>query len=245
MTSVRAVLFDFGHTLVDFARTEEALRDAYGVVRDRLAGWVEDRAPPEVDELVERIAGAVDEMVGRSYAERRLEELDQISLFAEAFAAIGYELPSELLHEVAEIDHDSFSHSLVAPESTLSTLRALKDSGLRLGLVSNVSLFPHRMRGDLESLGLAALLDGAVFSSEVGVRKPDPRIFVQALRQIGGEATSAVFVGDRLNDDVVGAQAVGMRTILTREFRQEDPGDVEPDAVVERLADVPDVVAGW
>ena len=245
MTSVRAVLFDFGHTLVDFARTEVALRDAYGVVRDRLAGWVEDRAPPEVDELVERIAGAVDAMVGRSYAERRLEELDQISLFAEAFAAIGYELPPELLHEVAEIDHDSFSHSLVAPESTLSTLRALKDSGLRLGLVSNVSLFPHRMRGDLESLGLAELLDGAVFSSEVGVRKPDPRIFVQALRLIGGDATSAVFVGDRLNDDVVGAQAVGMRTILTREFRQEDPGEIEPDAVVERLAEVPDVIDGW
>ncbi|MEX2555120.1 MAG: HAD family hydrolase [Actinomycetota bacterium] len=245
MTTVRAVLFDFGHTLVDFARTEEALRDAYGVVRDRLAGWVEDRAPPDVDELVERIAGAVDAMVGRSYAERRLEELDQISLFAEAFAAIGYELPPELLLEVAEIDHDSFSHSLVAPESTLSTLGTLKDMGLRLGLVSNVSLFPHRMRGDLESLGLAQLLHGAVFSSEVGVRKPDPRIFVQALRQIGGEAASAVFVGDRLNDDVVGAQAVGMRTILTREFRQEDPGDIEPDAVVERLAEVPDVIAGW
>jgi putative hydrolase of the HAD superfamily len=245
VTTVRAVLFDFGHTLVDFARTEEALRDAYGVIRDRLAGWVEDRAPPDVDELVERIAGAVDAMVGRSYAERRLEELDQISLFAEAFAALGYELPNELLQEVAEIDHDSFSRSLVAPESTLATLRALKDTGLRLGLVSNVSLFPHRMHGDLESLGLAQFLDGAVFSSEVGVRKPDPRIFVQALRQIGGEATSAVFVGDRLNDDVVGAQAVGMRTILTREYRQEDPGEVEPDAVVEWLADVPGVIAGW
>jgi FMN phosphatase YigB (HAD superfamily) len=48
-----------------------------------------------------------------------------------------------------------------------------------------------------------------------------------------------------LNDDVVGAQALGMRTILTREFRAEDPGDVVPDAVVERLSDVPAVVAGW
>ena len=245
MTSVRTVLFDFGHTLVDFARTEEALRGAYEIVRDRLAGWVEDRAPPEVDELVERIAGAVDEMVGRSYAQRRLEELDQVALFAEAFAAIGYELPSELLQEVVEIDHDSFSHSLTAPASTIATLAELREMGLRLGVVSNVSLFPHRMRGDLENLGLAELLDGAVFSSELGVRKPDPRIFVHALREVGGEAPTAVFVGDRLNDDIVGARAVGMRTILTREFRAEDPGDVRPDAVVERLADVPGVIAGW
>ena len=245
MSSIRTVLFDFGHTLVDFARTEEALRDAYGVIRDRLAGWVEDRAPPEVDELVERIAGAVDEMVGRSYAERRLEELDQVSLFADAFAALGYELPDELLREVAELDHDSFSNSLTTPGSTVRALRSLKDAGMRLGLVSNLSLFPHKIRADLESLGLAELLDGAVFSSEIGVRKPDPRIFVHALRAVGGDAATTVFVGDRLNDDIVGARALGMRTILTREFRSEEPGDVVPDAVVETLVEVPDVVAGW
>jgi putative hydrolase of the HAD superfamily len=245
VSGVRTVLFDFGHTLVDFTRTEDALREAYTQIRDRLAGWVEDRAPPEVDELVERIAGAVDEMVGRSYAERRLEELDQISLFAEAFAALGYELPQDVLREVAELDHDSFSRSLKTPDSTLTALNALKDMGLRLGLVSNLSLFPHLMRADLESLGLAGLLDGAVFSSEIGVRKPDPRIFVHALRAVDGDAVTAVFVGDRVNVDIVGARAVGMRTILTREFRQEEPGEIAPDAVVDSLLEVPDVIAGW
>lgn len=245
MSAVRGVLFDFGHTLVDFARTEDALRDAYTIVRDRLAGWVTDRAPPEVDELVERIAGAVDDMVGRSYAERRLEELDQVGLFEEAFAAIGYALPRELLREVAEIDHDSFSCSLTAPPETISTLERLREMGLRLGLVSNVSLLPHMLRGDIEKLGLARFLDSMVFSSELGVRKPDPRIFAQALRGIDGEPAHTVFVGDRLNDDIVGAQAVGMRTILTRQFRREEPGDVLPDAVVERLAEVPGVIGSW
>ena len=243
--TVRAVLFDFGHTLVDFARTEDALRAAYGVVRERLTEWVEDRAPPEVDELVERIAGAVDDMVGRSYMERRLEELDQVALFEQAFAAIGYELPSDLLYEVAEIDHDSFSQSLSAPASTLETLGALRDRGLRLGLISNLSLLPHKIRGDLEDLGIASYLDAAAFSSEVGVRKPDARIFLHALKMLGEDPAYAVFVGDRLNDDIVGAQAVGMRAILTREFRQEDPAAVQPDAVVETLTEIPDVIATW
>ena len=243
--TVRAVLFDFGHTLVDFARTEEALRVAYGVVRERLTEWVEDRAPPEVDELVERIAGAVDDMVGRSYVERRMEELDQVALFQEAFAAIGYELPAELLMEVVEIDHDSFSQSLTAPDSTLETLATLKKRELRLGLISNLSLLPHKVRNDLEALGIAPFLDAATFSSEVGYRKPDARIFRHALGLIGEDPEHTVFVGDRLNDDVVGAQAVGMRTILTREFRREDPGDVRPDAVVERLEEIPGVIAEW
>jgi putative hydrolase of the HAD superfamily len=245
VSAVRAVLFDFGHTLVDFARTEEALRVAYGVVRERLTEWVEDRAPPEVDELVERIAGAVDDMVGRSYMERRMEELDQVALFEQAFAAIGYELPRDLLYEVAEIDHDSFSQSLTAPPSTIETLRRLRDRGLRLGLISNLSLLPHKVRDDLAQLGLAPFLAAAAFSSEVGVRKPDARIFLHALKELGEDPAHAVFVGDRVNDDIVGAQAVGMRTILTREFRQEDAGDVKPDAVVDRLSEVPDVIAGW
>ena len=243
--TVRAVLFDFGHTLVDFARTEEALRVAYGVVRERLTEWVEDRAPPEVDELVERIAGAVDEMVGASYLERRMEELDQVALFEQAFAAIGYELPRDLLIQVAEIDHDSFSQSLAAPPSTLETLARLREMGLRLGLISNLSLFPHKVREDLERLEIAPHLDATAFSSEVGVRKPDARIFLHTLRLLGEDPAHTVFVGDRLNDDVVGAQAVGMRTILTREFRQEEPGDVEPDAVVDSLTEVPGVIAGW
>jgi putative hydrolase of the HAD superfamily len=245
MTAVRAVLFDFGHTLVDFARTEDALREAYTVVRDRLTGWVEDRAPPEVDELVERIAGAVDDMVGRSYIERRLEELDQVALFEEAFAAIGYELPRELLHEVAEIDHDSFSRSLVAPPETIATLERLRGMGIRLGLISNVSLLPGKIRADVDALGIGRLMDAAAFSSEVGVRKPDARIFTHTLRALDVDPAHAVFVGDRVNDDVVGARGVGMRTILTRQFRQEDPGDVRPDATVERLEEVPGVIAGW
>jgi HAD superfamily hydrolase (TIGR01509 family) len=243
--TVRAILFDFGHTLVDFARTEDALRAAYGMVRERLTEWVEDRAPPEVDELVERIAGAVDDMVGRSYMERRLEELDQVALFEQAFAAIGYRLPPDLLYEVAEIDHDSFSHSLTAPASTLETLASLRERGFRLGLISNLSLLPHKVREDLDRLGIARYLDSASFSSEVGVRKPDARIFLRTLTALGEDPAHAVFVGDRLNDDIVGAQAVGMRTILTREFRQEEPGDVKPDAIVEKLAEIPDLIAGW
>lgn len=242
---IRAVLFDFGHTLMDFARTEEALRDAYVEVRTRLAQWVVDRAPPDVDELVERIANAVDALVVRSYEERRLEELDHIGLFEQAFEAIGYRLPRELVREVAELDHDALSAALTTSEEAISTLERLRAMGYRIGLVSNASLLPHKLRGDLERLGLARLLDAVAFSSEVGVRKPDPRIFLTVLRALEVPAGRTAFVGDRLLDDIAGAQALGMRTILTQEYRKEEPGDIVPDAVVSTIADVPDVVASW
>ncbi len=242
---LRAVLFDLGHTLMDFAPTEDALRDAYRVVRDRLTGWVEDRAPPEVDELVERIARAIDAMVGQSYAERRLEELDQIQMFDTAFRALGYRLPRELLSEVAEIDHDAVSASWHVGRETLAALARLRVMGLRLGLVSNFSLLPHRLHGDLDRLGIRAHLSAVAFSCEVGVRKPDAGIFLHALDALGVSPAEATFVGDRLADDIAGAQALGMRTILTTEFRAEEPSTIVPDAVVARLADVPAVVGAW
>jgi putative hydrolase of the HAD superfamily len=236
---IQAILFDFGHTIVDFAATEDARLEAYTKIRDRLAGWVEEQAPPEVDELVERIAGAVDRMVEQSYLDRRLEELDQITMFREAFAGLGYHLPAALLREVVELDHDALASSLKIEDDTLATLDRLRADGYRLGLVSNVSLLPDKMHDDVRRLGIATFMDAITFSSELGVRKPDPRIFLETLRRMDRTAARSVFVGDRLLDDVAGAQALGMRTILTRQFRQEEPGDIQPDAIVARFSEIP------
>jgi putative hydrolase of the HAD superfamily len=111
-----------------------------------------------------------------------------------------------------------------------------------MGLVSNVTLLPHKMHDDVRRLGLGEYMEAITFSSELGVRKPDPRIFLETLRRMGVTAARSAFVGDRLLDDVAGAQALGMRTILTRQFRQEDPGDIQPDAVVERFVEIPDAL---
>jgi putative hydrolase of the HAD superfamily len=244
--TVTAVLFDFGHTLMDFGRTEEALRGAYAVIRDRLATWVEDRAPPEIDELVERIADEVDRMVERSYQERRLEELDIIALFDDAFAGLGYKLPQDLLQQVAELDHDALVQSVRIEPETIETLEKLKANGTRLGLVSNVSQLPHLLHRDLQNFGIAPLMDGVAFSSELGIRKPRPQIFLNVLEQVGAKPGESVFVGDRLVDDIAGAHAVGMRAVLTRQYRQEEPADgIAPDAVIDRITELLTVIAAW
>jgi putative hydrolase of the HAD superfamily len=79
-------------------------------------------------------------------------------------------------------------------------------------------------------MGLAERLDFAVFSSEVGVRKPDPRIFERALEALGVAAENALFVGDRLYEDVRGAGELGMTTVQALWFRaDEHPEGGEPD----------------
>lgn len=241
---VEAILFDFGHTLVDFQRTEEALHAAYEQIRGRIEA-VAYMEVPELLDLVERVAGGVDRLVEQSYLDRRLEEVDQGQLLRESLATIGFELPDDVMDHIVHLDHSAYSNSLVATPDVLTTLGELRQRSYRLGLVSNLTLRPNLVREDLERLGIAQHLEAAVFSSEVGFRKPDPRIFREALERLKAEPSVTVFVGDRLFDDINGARAVGMRAVQTRQFRQEADEEIVPDAVIDHLRELPAALERW
>ena len=236
---IEAVLFDYGHTLVDFRRTEEALLEAYTSIRNRIEAALQIEAP-EVGHLIDRVANEVDRRVAASYDERRMEELDLVSVFDDILlATLGLTVPPDVVRHIVTLDHSAYSRTITVSADTLEVLGELKRRGLRLGVVSNVSLLPELMREDLAKLQILPLLDGSAFSSELGTRKPDARIFRAVLDQVAVPPDRAVFVGDRVNDDIGGAHGVGMRGVLTREFRHEDPGEVQPEAVIERLAELP------
>ena len=83
-------------------------------------------------------------------------------------------------------------------------------------------------------------MDAIVTSSQVGVRKPHPDIFRRILGELGVAPEEAVFVGDKLREDVYGPKDAGMRAVLTRQFRTEDvdPAKGEPDAVIDSLVEL-------
>jgi putative hydrolase of the HAD superfamily len=86
------------------------------------------------------------------------------------------------------------------------------------------------VRRELEELEVGARVDVVVLSGEVGARKPEPAIFERALSELGVDAANALFVGDRLVDDIQGAAAVGMRTAQAVWFNADGATtDAEPD----------------
>jgi len=97
-----------------------------------------------------------------------------------------------------------------------ATLSRLKAAGLSICIVSN-SCFPGKVhRAELARFGLFKYIDGYVFSSEIGVRKPHREIFRKALKKIGLEADEVVFAGDRQLEDVLGPQMSGISAVLVR-----------------------------
>jgi len=127
-----------------------------------------------------------------------------------------------------------------------SVLETLKIN-YKLGIVSN---FPHRnaLLATLKRLGLSHFFDAIVVSAELGVRKPHPRLFIEALKKLNAKASEAVFVGDTLKTDIFGAQNVGMKTILVenpelKKNRYTVPGDLDyvtakPDCTIADLREL-------
>ena len=90
-------------------------------------------------------------------------------------------------------------------------LHALKRRGLRLAVVSNW----HRGLGSFcHEMNLSNLLDAVISSSDIGIEKPDPRIFHEAVRRLRAKPDHIVHVGDEPDEDFSGAVAAGLRAIL-------------------------------
>lgn len=94
-------------------------------------------------------------------------------------------------------------------------LTDLRDKGIHTGLISN---WDSSCRRVLKESGLDSLLETIIISSEVGVEKPDSRIFDTALSISGFEPGQSLFVGDNYYDDVIGAKKSGIRCLLLAPF---------------------------
>jgi putative hydrolase of the HAD superfamily len=91
------------------------------------------------------------------------------------------------------------------------TLRAARAQGVHVGVISN---WDERVRPLLQEIGLAQWFDSLTISCEVGVEKPEARIFQAALHAAKVGAGEALHIGDSYDEDVRGAEAVGMRAVL-------------------------------
>jgi putative hydrolase of the HAD superfamily len=240
---IRAVVFDLGGTLLDFnpqhipwpewerAGLESAhaflSAQGYDLPTDTFATQFVNGLP----ELWER-------------ATRGQGNLRLGNRLREAYAACGVKLRPE--HVRAAIDHyiRPLDARVSIYDDTRDTLKALRERGLAIGLISNTMWPGHYHRRELERYGLISLFDHTAFSADVGIWKPQPGIYRLSLRALGVPPREAVFVGDMPEHDVVGAQRVGMYGVYKRKARPM-PSDVRPDAVITHLAELPPLIERW
>jgi putative hydrolase of the HAD superfamily len=117
----------------------------------------------------------------------------------------------EAAEEIVALRRGVTQKGLVPVLGALETIAELRARGFRIGLITICS---DDVVGLWPETAFHGLFDAEVFSSSVGLRKPDPRIYQLACEQLGVEPSEALFVGDGANDELAGAERVGMTAVL-------------------------------
>jgi putative hydrolase of the HAD superfamily len=226
--TVRAVIFDWGGTLTPW----------HAVDLDQL--WVQACAQHFPADQAASVAAAI------------------------RAAEAGFWVQCETDHRSATLEHVFAAAGVTAPEAFIETffglwephtytdpdaaplLRSLRQRSIRVGVLSN-TMWPRVLHERVfRRDGVLDLIDGAVYTSEIPWTKPHPEAFLAAMAAIGEtDPASCVFVGDRPFDDIHGAAGVGMRTVFIPHSGLPPFEGSVPDAVITRLAELPDLLDRW
>jgi putative hydrolase of the HAD superfamily len=157
-----------------------------------------------------RMSERIDELTGPGFRERWYAAPNRYTApVRSVLADVG--VPPALIDDVCAIRLDYVRGCLVPRPGAVDTLETLRARGVLTGLITVCS-------EDVETLwpdsAFAGLFDAEVFSSRIGISKPDPRIYLHCCELLGVEPGEAVFVGDGANDELAGARRVGMDAIL-------------------------------
>ena len=209
--AIRGIIFDLNSTLVHGGDPARWVAAALDLVAQEGAGVDDAAAPaagaaPDLDTLIHLATHIWD--LAREIdpgSERDLSPVHHRAVYDALIARQG-SIPAP----VADALYRTMLDHWVTYDETLDVLAALRASGIRLALLSNVGPDP---RATLARLGLAGRFDAEVLSLEVGVVKPDPEIFRIAAERLGLAPDEILMVGDTVEDDG-GAAQVGVRTLI-------------------------------
>jgi putative hydrolase of the HAD superfamily len=211
---VRAVIFDLWNTIAEWPH----------------ARWAEVR--PRV---AERLGLTPEEFDTRWYGE--LAHLRETGPIADVLAR--FDLSPDAAEDVLALRGDVTRQGLVPVPGAAETIAELRDRGLRTGLITVCSEDVPRIWPETLFHGL---FDAEVFSSSVGLRKPDPRIYALALDELEVPASEAMFVGDGANDELAGAERVGMTSVMLEVPPEKLPGEEQPEWDGLRIRSLPELL---
>jgi len=218
---IKAVIFDFDNTLMDFMKMKRAAVEA-----------------------------AVDDMIDAGLPVKKAEMIDKIyKIYWNEGIEDQFIFDKVLTKEFGKIDYKILASGIIgyrrAKEAALTlyphvhlTLTGLARMGLKMAVVSDAPRLPVWLR--ICGLGLQHYFDAVVTSDDSGVKKPHVKPFQMALSKLAVQPQEAIMIGDWAERDVVGAKAAGMKVVFARygdlQNTEQSGADYELDDIAGLLA---------
>jgi len=235
--TIKAVVFDWGGTLTPWHNVDlHELWLCYANVYD----------PSNAEHLAQTLNHGE-----QSRWSRQFETNGEIGtgVLDELFHDAGVDTSSPLHFEALEKYFSAWDPHTYTDSDTIELLEGLRGRGIKTAVLSNTMWSRHHHEEVLRRDGVLHLFDYLLFTSETPAGKPHKSVFADVLYNLDVAPEQAVFVGDRLFDDIHGAQSIGMKGIWIPHSNipasQSSDLGITPDATAQRLGEVMDIVTSW
>jgi putative hydrolase of the HAD superfamily len=228
--SATALGFDLGETLLTYRDTPLSWAELYGEALTQVAA----KARRELRDEAVRVAEAI-LVRHNTRLHPRTVEVSSEDIFAEILAAWGW--PEALRTQSVEAFFGFFQQRLATYPETIEVLRALKNRGVRVGVLTDVpyGMPRHLVERDLAEAGLSEFVDVLLTSVDVGHRKPAPEGFRALAQALGVSVGELIYVGNEPKD-IAGPKAAGARAVLIS--REKTALELGQDATIASLRDL-------
>jgi putative hydrolase of the HAD superfamily len=210
--TIKAVLFDLGDTLIDFGKLRTA-RLFHDAARTSHAYLHEQNQPGGVfiwyflrNLFHLRVRYFLSNVTGRDF--------DALELLQTVSGRKGVRLSDEQWEHIAWLWYEPLTKIATVEPDLRETLTALKQQGLKMGIVSNTFVNLTSLDRHMREMGILDFFPMRMYSYEFHIRKPDRRIFRIAAERIGEPPEQIAFVGDRISRDILPALDCGMTAVL-------------------------------
>lgn len=229
----RGICFDWAYTLVDLGREDDRkpLQKVFSFLNSKSIPL------PDFEECLDRSKKIFLPMIEDARATNQEAHFEIV--LQKLMDDFGIPLNSEItLNKLLEVYYlEVYSGRKVYPE-VMRVLGCFKETGVRMGIVSNTTNPRFMKEREMQSFGLQPFFDFAIYSSATPFRKPHPSIFELAIDNFKIEPQEILFVGDNFSLDVLGAKKVGMKSAWVNREGKVLSKDIEPDYELHSLDDL-------
>ena len=237
---IKAVLFDLGETVLNFGRIRATrlFRQGARLSYDFLKSLGQPVGNFEYYCWRNLIALRIRHWVSNITR----KDFNSLALLRRIGTSKGIRLDRQQWRHFAWLWYEPLRRVSRAEPKAQETLRALKEMGLKLGIVSNTFVNGSSLERHLEQLGMLDFFTVRIYSYEFNFRKPDVKIFKTAADRIGEMLENILFVGDRIDKDIKPAVRAGMQAVLKAAYT--NAGKKTPTGAwkIDRLCELPALV---
>jgi HAD superfamily hydrolase (TIGR01549 family) len=237
---IKAVLFDLGETLLNFGKLNpmEIFRQGARVSYD----FLKSRGQPigsfryyclwyMAALYFRRIVSAV---TGNDF--------NSLALLRWVGMKKGVRLDGQQWRQFAWLWYEPLSKIATVEPDIKETLAKLKNSNLKLGIVSNTFVSGDSLEKHMEQVGILDFFEPRLYSYQFDFRKPDPRIFRIAAEKIGETPSNILFIGDRIDKDVRPALKNGMQAVMKTAYTNNGKKIPEGAWKINHISELPGLI---